>query len=37
MKYWKKLAFAVGLLVAGWMVRRRRFSDPLLRLRTAGM
>jgi hypothetical protein len=36
MKHWKKLAFALGLLVARWVFKRRT-SDPLLRVRQAGL
>jgi hypothetical protein len=37
MKHWKKLAFALGVLFARWMFKRQRTSDPLLRVRQAGL
>jgi hypothetical protein len=37
MKSWKKLALALGVMVAGWMLKRQLVTDPLSRLRKAGM
>jgi len=36
-KHWKKLVVAAGMLVAGWFFKRRSSSNPLPRLRQAGM
>ena len=37
MKHWKKLAFALGVLFARWMFKRQQTSDPLVRVRQAGL
>jgi hypothetical protein len=37
MNCWKKLALALGVMVAGWMLKRQMITDPLSRLRKAGM
>jgi hypothetical protein len=37
MKHWKKLAVALGLLLARLLMKRQRASDPLLRAREAGL
>jgi hypothetical protein len=36
-KHWKKLVVAAGMLVAGWFFKRRSGSNPLPRLRQAGL
>jgi hypothetical protein len=37
MKHWKKLALALGMFLAGWVWKRQQTSDPLVRVRQAGL